>query len=77
MQIEISSTVVSIMEIIGTIAFAASGAMVGIKRNMDIFGMCVLGIITAVGGGLLRDMMAGVPPMIFVKHIYDSRWRLD
>lgn len=68
MQIEISSTIVSIMEIIGTIAFAASGAMVGIKRNMDIFGVCVLGIITAVGGGIIRDVILGItPPNVFLQ----------
>ena len=139
-----------ILEMAGTIAFAASGAMVGAQRGMDIFGICVLGVVTAVfqnpiytivatvtscivfaimywkqellegenrlvydkimlvmdsvglgvftvmgvdkgitegymgrtfflvflgtvtgvGGGLIRDMMAGVPPYIFVRHIY-------
>lgn len=39
------------MEIVGTVAFAASGAMVGIEKSMDIFGVCVLGVVTAVGGG--------------------------
>lgn len=40
-----------IMEMIGTIAFAASGAMVAVDRAMDIFGVIVLGVTTAVGGG--------------------------
>ena len=40
-----------IMEMAGTVAFAASGAMVGVERNMDIFGVSVLGVATAVGGG--------------------------
>ena len=38
------------------------------KKNM--FFLCFLGTLTGVGGGLLRDMMAGVPPYIFVKHVY-------
>ena len=38
--------IVFYMEIIGTIAFAASGAMVGIDRGMDVFGVCVLGVVT-------------------------------
>ena len=42
-----------IMEMAGTVAFAASGAMVGVERNMDIFGISVLGVATAVGGGIL------------------------
>lgn len=40
-----------IMEMVGTIAFAASGAMVAVDRAMDIFGVIVLGVTTAVGGG--------------------------
>ena len=48
-----------IMEIIGTIAFAASGAMVGVGRRMDIFGVCVLGVVTSVGGGMIRDIVLG------------------
>lgn len=54
------------MEIIGTVAFAASGAMVGIRKKMDIFGICVLGLVTAVGGGMIRDVILGiVPPNVF------------
>lgn len=60
-----------IMEMIGTVAFAASGAMVGAKRKMDIFGICVLGVITAVGGGITRDVILGItPPSVFQNPIY-------
>lgn len=60
-----------IMEIIGTIAFAASGAMVGVGRRMDIFGVCVLGVVTSVGGGLIRDIVLGIiPPGMFQKPVY-------
>ena len=45
-----------IMEMIGTIAFAASGAMVAVDRAMDIFGVIVLGVTTAVGGGSRCDI---------------------
>ena len=48
-----------IMEMIGTIAFAASGAMVAVDRAMDIFGVIVLGVTTAVGGGAVRDVILG------------------
>ena len=44
-----------ILEMIGTIAFASSGAMTGIKKNMDIFGIIVLAVVTALGGGMIRD----------------------
>jgi uncharacterized membrane protein YeiH len=69
--VELQETVVFIMEILGTIAFAASGAMVGIGKKMDIFGICVLGVITAVGGGIIRDIILGIiPPGVFTNPIY-------
>ena len=49
-----------ILEILGTIAFAVSGAMVALKKNMDIFGVVILGIVTAVGGGATRDIVLGI-----------------
>ena len=55
-----------ISEVLGTIAFAVSGAMLAIERKMDIFGVLVLGLVTAMGGGLLRDIVLGkVPPNMF------------
>lgn len=63
---DIQGAITYIMEIIGTIAFAASGAMVGIGKKMDIFGVCVLGFVTAVGGGMVRDVILGItPPNVF------------
>ena len=59
------------LEIIGTIAFAISGAMVGLEKKMDIFGVLVLGMTTAVGGGIIRDLLIGVvPPMAFQEPVY-------
>lgn len=58
---------VTYLEIIGTISFAISGAITGIKKNMDIFGVCILGITTSVGGGIMRDIILGItPPSIFI-----------
>lgn len=60
-----------VLEIIGTIAFASSGAMVGIKKQMDLLGVCVLGMTTAVGGGMIRDLILGVnPPVMFQNPTY-------
>ena len=61
---------IMVLEIIGTIAFAVSGALTGMKKNMDIFGVIILAETTAVGGGIMRDIMAGNPPYVFVKHFY-------
>ena len=60
-----------IIELIGIIAFAISGAIVGIKKHFDLFGIIVLGVITAVGGGALRDITLGIiPPTMFKNPIY-------
>ena len=64
-------TLVFILELIGACAFAISGALVGVKRNMDLFGICILGLSTAVGGGVIRDIILGeCPPAMFTNPIY-------
>ena len=61
-----NNPVIFAAEIIGTIAFASSGALLGIKKNLDIFGITVLGLCVAVGGGVLRDIILGrTPPGAF------------
>ncbi len=58
--------ILTVMEIIGTVAFSVSGALVAISRGLDIFGVIFLGIVTSVGGGMLRDVFIGnLPPRIF------------
>ena len=60
-----------IIEMVGTIAFAISGAMTGIEKKMDIFGISILGLTTAVGGGIIRDLLIGMtPPQTFRNPIY-------
>ncbi len=60
-----------IMELVGTAAFAVSGAMSGMKKDMDIFGVCVMGLTTACGGGVFRDLLLGaLPPVMFQKPVY-------
>ena len=64
-------TFLHILEMIGTVAFAVSGAMTGIRKHLDIFGVTFLGIVTAVGGGIVRDVMIGItPPGCFRNPIY-------
>lgn len=58
--------IIHIFEIIGTIAFSISGALVAIGASLDIFGVVFVGCITAVGGGIVRDLLIGnIPPAIF------------
>ncbi len=60
-----------IFELIGTVAFALSGALTAIKKDMDIFGACVLGMTTAIGGGIMRDILLGVfPPSALVDPLH-------
>lgn len=59
------------IEIIGTVAFAITGVITALEKKFDIFGAIVLGTVTAVGGGILRDLILGyTPPMAFRKSVY-------
>lgn len=60
-----------VMELIGTIAFAMSGAFVAIEQKMDILGVIILGITTSIGGGIIRDILIGIiPPSGLINPIY-------
>lgn len=60
-----------VLEIIGTVSFAVAGAMHGIRQQFDVFGVILLGIVTAVGGGIIRDILIGrFPPDAFLHGIY-------
>ncbi len=66
-----SDLLLLIFELIGTVAFAISGAMTGLRKKMDIFGVVILGLITAVGGGIIRDLVLGnTPPVTFKNPVY-------
>lgn len=57
---------ITVFQMIGTVAFAASGALTAMHKKMDLLGVIVLGITTAVGGGIIRDILLGItPPLAF------------
>jgi len=59
------------LDLLGTVAFAASGALAGVRRGMDLLGVIVLGIVTATGGGVMRDVLLNdTPPFCFKNEIY-------
>jgi uncharacterized membrane protein YeiH len=60
------------LEVVGTLAFAISGAMVAVRQKMDWFGVVVLGVIAAVGGGTIRDLLLPQTPVSWV----DDPWPL-
>ncbi len=64
-------TFVYIIEIVSITVFGISGAMIGIKKGMDLFGVVMLGMTTSVGGGIIRDLILGFhPPKSFARPEY-------
>ena len=60
-----------VLELIGAAAFAVSGAMVAIEKRAGIFGILFLAVTTALGGGVIRDVLIGrIPPVMFVSYWY-------
>ena len=55
------------MEILGTSAFAISGALAALHRRLDVFGVLVITFATAVGGGTIRDVLIGNTPVAWLK----------
>jgi uncharacterized membrane protein YeiH len=61
--IEPAVVLVRTLDLVGTFVFAISGAALGVQRSMDLFGVLVLAFVTAVVGGIIRDVLIGaVPP---------------
>lgn len=64
-------TMILVLELIGTCAFAISGAVLAITKRFDIFGVLFSGVITSLGGGTIRDLLLGnTPPAMFRNYIY-------
>ncbi len=59
-------TILYTLDIIGTFAFAISGALVASKKKFDIFGIIIIAFVTAVGGGILRDVMINYYPINWI-----------
>ena len=65
-----ASELVGVLDRIGIVAFAFSGVEVGARRRLDIFGLLVMGIVTATGGGLMRDVAIGREPLVLARWDY-------
>lgn len=60
-----------VMDLLGTCAFAISGAMTAIQQGLDLFGIMILALTTATGGGFIRDLTIGnLPPVVFRDPVY-------
>lgn len=64
------TTIVGILDRAGIFAFAFAGAAVGMRRHLDILGILVMGLVTATGGGVLRDVMLQRLPLLFTHADY-------
>ena len=63
-------TFVQILDFIGTFAFAISGIRLASAKRFDWFGAYVVGFVTAIGGGTIRDIMLGIPPFWMTNPVY-------
>ena len=62
----LGNVLLKVMELIGTVAFSVSGSLVAIGCSLDLFGAIIVGCFTAVGGGMIRDILIGnTPPAVF------------
>jgi uncharacterized membrane protein YeiH len=65
------SVLITVLQLIGVGVFAASGALAAVRARLDVFGVAVVGLTTALGGGLIRDVLLGVHPPTALRD-----WRL-
>ena len=61
------STAITILDWFGVIVFAISGALVASRKRMDLAGFALLGTVTGIGGGTLRDVFLGLSPVFWVR----------
>jgi uncharacterized membrane protein YeiH len=58
--------VIYVLDILGTFAFAISGALVASNKKLDVFGVIIIAFVTAVGGGMLRDVLINAHPINWI-----------
>lgn len=68
MEMELS--LFNFLDLLGTVAFAISGALAAMNRKLDLFGIFIIALVTAIGGGTLRDILIGATPTWMVNTIY-------
>ena len=56
-------TLITVLDLIGTLVFAISGSLMAKQHDFDIFGAAVVAFVTALGGGTIRDLLIGVTPV--------------
>lgn len=59
----------NVLDLLGTIAFAISGALAAMDRRLDLFGIFIIAFVTAIGGGTVRDILIGNTPVTWMENI--------
>lgn len=59
----------NILDLLGTVAFAISGALSAMGKRFDLFGIFIIAFVTAIGGGTLRDILIGNTPVMWMEHV--------
>ncbi|MEO6397466.1 MAG: TRIC cation channel family protein [Tepidiformaceae bacterium] len=65
-----AAELIGLLDRMGLVAFALGGVEVGVRRKLDIFGLLVMGVVAATGGGLMRDVIIGRLPLIIERWDY-------
>src|SRR5215207_7571714 len=61
--VDVSDTLLLVLDLAGIAVFASTGALVAVRKRLDVFGVMVLALMTGLGGGVVRDVLIGaVPP---------------
>ncbi|WP_010228513.1 trimeric intracellular cation channel family protein [Gillisia marina] len=60
----------STFDVLGTIAFAISGALAAMTRKLDLFGIFIIAFVTAIGGGTVRDILIGNNPVMWMENTF-------
>lgn len=58
-----------LLDLVGVAVFAASGALKAAEKEMDVFGFAILGCVTGIGGGTLRDLLLGTLPVFWIRQV--------
>jgi uncharacterized membrane protein YeiH len=58
---------IMVLDWLGIIAFAVTGALVASRKQMDVVGFILLGTVTGIGGGTLRDLLLGIHPLLWIE----------
>lgn len=64
-----SEQIFTFFDILGTVAFAASGVLAGMRKRLDLFGLLIVAFVTAIGGGTLRDLLLGNTPVTWIRSV--------